>query len=551
MNGIFLKRSVVVRCFLQGFDRSALHRTENGNVTSFSLFLFIMMAMMGGLAIDLMKYEQTRTTLQSTLDRSTLAAASLTQQLDPESVVRDYFDAAGMSDTLKSVEVIEGLNFRNVIAEASAGSNPFFLHMFGIEELDAPASSGAEQRINNVEIVLVLDVSGSMSGTKMTNLKAAASDFVQTLLEDDDEDKFSIAIVPYNSQVNLGSALRSKYNATHVHDQSNSNCLEIPSSVYSTVGVSRTLPIPMVAHADVVSSAGSSSSNNYSTYNSTSSATNNPLEVHCSINTGNVVRLPSNDIPTLKAQINALFADGNTSITLGMKWGVSLLEPGARPMFGELVDSGAIDEKFRGRPYDFTDDESLKVIVLMTDGEHVVHNKVNDAYKVGLSPIWRSTGDGNLSIFHDRASTTSDYYVPHRSAWQTTAWNSGDGAVQQDWKHVWATQRMTWVAQQLYARALGTSNSTRTTAYNNALTMFRSQFASVSSMNSTLQQSCTLAKDNRVIVYGIAFEAPTNGKTQISQCSSSAAHYFDASGLQIKTAFRTIASNISQLRLTQ
>ena len=54
-----------------------------------------------------------------------------------------------------------------------------------------------------------------------------------------------------------------------------------------------------------------------------------------------------------------------------------------------------------------------------------------------------------------------------------------------------------------------------------------------------------------VTVYGIAFEAPTGGRTQISQCATSSAHYFNAAGLQIRTAFRAIASNISHLRLTQ
>ena len=83
------------------------------------------------------------------------------------------------------------------------------------------------------------------------------------------------------------------------------------------------------------------------------------------------------------------------------------------------------------------------------------------------------------------------------------------------------------------------------------MTAMRSQWASVPAMDSTLQQSCTLAKSNGVVVYGIAFEAPTNGQTQILACASSPAHYFNAQGLSITTAFRAIASNISQLRLTQ
>ena len=110
--------------------------------------------------------------------------------------------------------------------------------------------------------------------------------------------------------------------------------------------------------------------------------------------------------------------------------------------------------------------------------------------------------------------------------------------------------RLSYVAWQFYARALGSTSSARSTEYANRMIAFRTQTATTS-MDSQLQQICGLAKGQGVIVYGIAFEAPTNGQTQIRNCSTSAAHYFNASGLQIRTAFRAIASNISQLRLTQ
>jgi len=135
--------------------------------------------------------------------------------------------------------------------------------------------------------------------------------------------------------------------------------------------------------------------------------------------------------------------------------------------------------------------------------------------------------------------------------WRATPWNSGAGVTQQTWQQVWAGQRLSWVAWQLYARALGTSSSARSTQYNSAINLLSSTYAAVNTMNSSLQTSCNQAKANGVIVYGIAFEAPTNGQQQISGCASSPAHYFDAQGLEIQTAFRTIANSISQLRLTQ
>ena len=108
----------------QSQSRKAMMRrfwaAQDGSLTILALCLFLLMVMMGGLAVDLMRYEQTRTTLQNTLDRATLASASLTQTLDPAEVVADYFTKAGMDKYLKGVTVSEGVNFRNVTADAAA-----------------------------------------------------------------------------------------------------------------------------------------------------------------------------------------------------------------------------------------------------------------------------------------------------------------------------------------------------------------------------------------------------------------------------------------------
>ena len=110
--------------------------------------------------------------------------------------------------------------------------------------------------------------------------------------------------------------------------------------------------------------------------------------------------------------------------------------------------------------------------------------------------------------------------------------------------------RLSYVAWQMYARAFGTTNSTRTQSYIDAMAAFRSQ-TEVNVMDGQLQTACTGMKNKGVIIYGIAFEAPTLGAAQIASCATTSAHYFNATGLQIQSAFRAIASNISQLRLTQ
>lgn len=549
---------------------SRFHRDEEGALVYFTLILFLLMIMMGGIAVDAMRYEQRRTVLQSTLDRSTLAAASMTQDLDPESVVRDYFEKAGLTPYLTKVTVTEGLNFRNVKAQAKANADPMFLGLIGIDDFQAKAVSVAEQRINNVEIVLVLDVSGSMGNSisrgtsKIAALRSAAKEFVATVRANDVENRISIAIVPFNAQVNIGPDLMAQYNARYPHGQANSNCLEIPASAYSNPTLSTTDPISIFAYADTSTSTSKSTS-----YVSASSGA--PSFYYCPATTGNVVRLPSSDVATLQGYIDQLTDDGNTSITLGMKWGLTLVDPGARPMFQNLVNAGKIPANFAGRPFDWDDGDAMKVIVVMTDGEHVEHTYVKDTYKGGLSPIYLSTSGSTryYSIRHTSgrpaAAGTNEYWVPHlctssscqsgsntAEAWRSTPFNAGSGVTQQTWPQVWANQRVTWVAWQLYARALGTSSGTRSSVYSTWMDNFEDTWATVSQMDSSLQQSCTLAKDHGVIVYGIAFAAPTNGQTQIMNCATSPAHYFNAAdNSNMLSAFRAIANNISQLRLTQ
>jgi hypothetical protein len=235
-----------------------------------------------------------------------------------------------------------------------------------------------------------------------------------------------------------------------------------------------------------------------------------------------------------------------------------MLDPGSRSVFTQLISGGAMASNLAGRPYDYDRDDTMKVLVLMTDGEHVSSFVLNNGYRTGLSPIYRAASDGNFSIRfttgRPAVAGANEYWVPHRSEWRSAPWTgatTGVGVVtQQTWVQVWTTARMQWVAWQLYARALGTSNATRSSTYTIWMNNFRANTV-VSTMNNQLQTTCAMARDNGVVVFGIAFEAPANGQTQIFNCSSSPSHYYNASGLQISTAFRSIASQINALRLIE
>ncbi|MES2667386.1 MAG: TadE/TadG family type IV pilus assembly protein [Pseudomonadota bacterium] len=563
---------------------AAFHRDENGSLIVFTLILFVLMAMMGGIAVDLMRYEATRVQLQQTLDRATLAAASLDQTLDAEDVVADYFAKAGLSDKLKSVSVDEGVNYRTVTADAKAVSENFFMQMIGIDSIDAPAASIAEQRITNVEIALVLDISGSMYNTpsRITNLKAAAKDFVDTVLAKDTENKISISIVPYNGQVNLGPDLFGKFSVGNLVNpvvKAEHYCLDLPTSTYNDTSLSRTTSFPQVPFADAYSTT--TQGNGYTTLQGpTVDARNLYSNMWCQPGSANYVRVHSNNITQLKQQIDGMVAVGATSIDLGLKWGVTLLDPATRGIVSELVTSGKVQSHFSGRPGNYDDPETMKVVVLMTDGEHFAAERFNEAYRTGpTNGIWRSNADGTFSIFHaskvvsTSASTicsSKPFWVPSTSTWQSRPWNgtapansacyvpsatSYSGSTAQTWQNVWAVARTQWVAWQLYARPLATQAKPASTVFAEWMAAFRTTTAT-GTMDNRLDDLCEVSKSKGILIYGIAFEAPANGVDVIKDCANTPAstYFFDvpADGkISIKTAFKLIASNISQLRLTQ
>lgn len=416
-------------------------RDESGVMAPYILILFFLMLLIGGIAVDLMRFENKRVALQQTMDRATLAAASLENTLTAtdagaKAVVRSYFEAAGVEGSLDEISVITAMNSRTVKAKATVRSDNYFMSMMDTPYLEALNVSEAEQRVTNVEISLVLDISGSMaSNNRINNLKTAASEFIDTVLDQDTENKISISIVPYNGQVNLGPALFSKFNVTHAHGntgtRADSYCLDLPTSTYGSTALSRTTPLPQTPFVDSWSSTTQGTS-----YVAITGPTIDGAGLYsnmwCQPNAKTFVSVHRNNRAQLKSQINNLVAIGATSIDLGLKWGAMLLDPSSRSIVSEMSASGQVPLYFASRPADFGDKETLKVIVLMTDGENFEQERHGDDYRTGTSDIWQTGSNGYMSIFHaskvDNKNATTicnsrPFYVPHLNAWHSRPWN--------------------------------------------------------------------------------------------------------------------------------
>lgn len=590
---------------------------EHGSIGAVMVFFFFLMILLGGIAVDVMRFETQRVAVQNTLDRATLAVANMNSALRTDDVyttreararfiVADYFRKAGLPDNLAYVRLDDGMNYRVVEARADVLSHNIFMNLMNIPTLETVNTSVAEQKITDIEIMLVLDVSGSMAGAKINNLRVAAADFIDQVKASDDENRISIGVIPYNAQVNLGDELRARYNIRDLHGVRHSNCVELPigtdrNNIFQTLALSTSLEMPLMTAADTENT--SSNTDSYFNWRNSNQATieNTAAKRWCNPSTTTEITLPTKSITRAKAGIRALQASGNTSILLGMRWATALLDPSARDVYDSLIFHRVMDDDMDGRPFAYnsassTDEDALKVIVLMTDGEHVAHNRIADGFRTGpatirfsyrpngakvdstdTATIWRSTA-GEWSVFFaskvgsnvgSAVCNSKPFWVPSTGSWQnhplgltdTGCYNPNrivrpsDPAYIATWQEVWASVRMNYAVIQFFARPLGEKNQTnRTNVYNGVRSALYTTYADAATMNSRLASNCAAARNAGVLVYGIAFQAPNAGKAAIQSCTSTPAstYYFDVTETaKIQDAFRLIATNLSQLKLTQ
>mgnify|MGYP003629663614 FL=1 len=448
-------------------------REEDGVFTILALFMIMMMVLVGGIQLDFMRHEMERSRLQAVADRAVLAAADLDQTLDPSAVVKDYFAKAGMIDYLSNVTVANGLNFRTVTVDASMEMPTQFLGRFGYPTLSVPARSQAEERVANVEISLVLDISGSMAlNGRISELRKAASVFVDTVLTKESQDLISVSVIPYSEQVNAGPEIMKRIPMNKSHDFS--HCVEFDETEFKSSALDVSKPHEQAQHFQW----------NYDGRSNDRSSTVCPRASY-----ERITPLSQNNT-VLKNQINALVPRAGTSIFLGMKWATAMLDPSFRSINDGLVTAGLVDSKFSGRPKAYDDPETLKTIILMTDGENSISNRISAEYYNTPSKVvhWSKY---NFNYYLYNAVSYSDWY-----------------------KYSWRK----------YTPTLG---------------------------DQLLNSICSAAKQKNIVIWSIGFEVEDRGANVMKSCASSPSHFFRVEGIELSEAFRAIARQINQLRLTQ
>ena len=482
-----------------------------GAITAFTVGSFMSMFLAVGMGVDFIRHEAFRAELQDALDRGVLAAAANGNR-DPEQTIRDFLKSTNFVGQNYSIKVFDQSTLvqRKIKAQLDYATQTMALKLAGIDQLSIGANATAFQGVSDIEISLVLDISGSMAReevqtsptltsmlndlqfnnpdyysklhyadeddsklTRMDVMRVASADFVEEVLNATNKGTTSISLVPFSGQVNVGETVFNELHQTSVLDHNYSRCVDFTASDYDTTALPASNSRNQVPHFQWFTFEGSSNRGNQAEWG------------WCPSNTQEIAYL-SNDPVDLQNRIFDFMGHDGTGTQVGMKWGMALLDPDSNWLVQELIDADEVSEDFIDRPYDFDDGGTLKVVVLMSDGRTRYQQRPSNKY-------YNETYE-------------KQYFASNglRSQWST----------------------------------LGSTDER--TANENA-------------SRQELADLCQLAEDEDVIVFTIGFDMTTgsDAQTDLETCASSQSHHFDVSGAQLAEAFSSIAVSISKLKLTQ
>jgi len=378
-----------------------------------------------GAAVDYAHAYLVQQRLAQAIDAAALAAtASETEAAEIEQKVKDFFKANYSDDKIGTtfdpvVEVIGG----EVSVSATVRYNTFFLDVLNIDTIDVYAETVVVREIKGLEVVLVLDNTGSMgTNNNIGKLRTASCEFVEILygtydseseidcldrygsFVEADNEFVKVGLVPYSTSVNVGPYGLGYDDDGDVYDVSFiSNPI---GASFSNDGNTDLCIIEDDDGTDVTDFAGpwsmyrwcrdegndSARCNFYTDYicdgNVYNSSGSNCLDWDYYYGARTVYRAPyyrcpkasvlplTNDMASLKDRINEMEASGWTFGNIGMVWGWRLLSPAAP--FTEGVE--------------FNNSAWRKVIVMMTDGDNV-RSSPYGAYGVNADHSVNSSGD--------------------------------------------------------------------------------------------------------------------------------------------------------------
>jgi Flp pilus assembly protein TadG len=189
-------------------SRQSLHRNDRGALSVWFAIGLLPMVVAVGAAVDFSRHSAAKAKLASTLDAAALAAAGSpgltadqTRDIANRYVTANMLTYPGLSNLTVTVESRDA----SVEVSGRAQLDTMFLGAAGISTLDVVATAEAMREVRGLEVAMVLDNTGSMLGNGgMVAMKDSAKELVNLLSGGEDfHPNLKVALIPFVTAVNI------------------------------------------------------------------------------------------------------------------------------------------------------------------------------------------------------------------------------------------------------------------------------------------------------------------------------------------------------------
>lgn len=184
---------------------------KRGNVAIIYGLAMIPIMIGAGAALDYARGVMVRASLTEALDAAGLAVGGSTNLSSDnvKKVAQAYFDANYKLDQTTygaPVAITVSTSGQDITLSTNISMPTVIMRAFSVDALPISASVVITRNSTNIEVALALDTTGSMAGTKITDLKTAANSLIDIVVQDTQTPTYSkVAIAPYTMGVNLGT----------------------------------------------------------------------------------------------------------------------------------------------------------------------------------------------------------------------------------------------------------------------------------------------------------------------------------------------------------